>query len=201
MRWVYLDLCVCHAYAYVYQCASFSFILLSYVIIYHMSCTISINVSVLITYTVLNSCICYFSLEPSYQSICYSRRPMKGPSTLKNSLFLVIFDDFGALWSPGGTPYPSPDTLWMIILSLGHSIMCVSKRNLIQCMGDMALMAIMCEKWPIFMWFLMIFWTFGGQMGPHILHQTPYEWLFYLWDTQSCVYQREIWFNVWVIWL
>ena len=57
--------------------------------------------------------------------------------------------------------------------------------------------------WKIanFGWFLMIFWTFGAQMGPHILHQTPYEWLFYLWDTQSCMYQWEIWFNVWVIWL
>ena len=182
---------------------------------------------------------------------------------MKNSQFWAIFEDFWALWSPGGTQYPSPDTLWMTILSLGHSIMCVPKRNLIQCMGDMALMAIMCEKWPIFMWFLMIFWTFGVQMGPisftrrpmndyfifgtlnpvftnekfdsmygwygsnaqnmwkianfgrflkifgpfgaqvgpNILLQTPYEWQFYLWDTQSCVYQREIWFNVWVIWL
>ena len=85
----------------------------------------------------------------------------------------MIFDDFWALWSPGGTPYPSPDTLWMIILSLGHSIMCVSKRNLIQYMGDMALMAIMCEKWPIFMWFLMIFWTFGVQMGPISFTRRP----------------------------
>ena len=28
---------------------------------------------------------------------------------------------------------------------------------------------------------------FGAQKGPHILLQTPYEWLFYLWDTQSCM--------------
>ena len=57
--------------------------------------------------------------------------------------------------------------------------------------------------WKIvnFWWFLMIFGTFGAQIGPHILLQTPYEWLFYLWDTQSCMYQWEIWFNVWVIWL
>jgi len=51
--------------------------------------------------------------------------------------------------------------------------MCVSKRNLIQYMGDMALMAIMCEKWPIFMWFLMIFWTFGVQMGPISFTRRP----------------------------
>ena len=76
----------------------------------------------------------------------------------ENSQFWAIFEDCWALWSPGGTQYPSPDTLWMTILSLGHSIMCVPKRNLIQCMGDMALMAIMCEKWPILCDFL---WFFG----------------------------------------
>ena len=85
----------------------------------------------------------------------------------------MIFEDFWALWSPGGTPYHSPDTLWMIILSFGHSILYVTMRNLIQCMGDMALMAIMCEKWPIFMWFLMIFWTFGVQMGPISFTRRP----------------------------
>ena len=86
---------------------------------------------------------------------------------------MLVFDYVSALWSPGGIPCPSPDTLWMIILSLGHSIMYVPKRNLIQCMGDMALMAIMCEKWPIFMWFLMIFWTFGVQMGPISFTRRP----------------------------
>ena len=60
--------------------------------------------------------------------------------------FLVIFDDFWDLWSPDRTPDPTPDALWMIILSLGHSIMCVPMRNLIQCMGDMALMPKICEK-------------------------------------------------------
>ena len=49
--------------------------------------------------------------------------------------------------------------------------------------------------------FLMIFGTFGAPKGPYILLQMPYEWLLYLWDTQSCMYQWEIWFNVWVIWL
>ena len=33
----------------------------------------------------------------------------------KKSKFWVIVHDFWAFWSPGGTPYPSPDTLWMII--------------------------------------------------------------------------------------
>ena len=44
-------------------------------------------------------------------------------------------------------------------------------------------------------------WTFGAQIWPHILRQTLHEWLFYLWDTQSCMIQWEIWFNAWVIWL
>ena len=70
----------------------------------------------------------------------------------------------------------------MIILSLGHSIMYVPMRNLIQCMGDMALMPKICEKYPILGVYFMIFGTFGAQIGPHILLQTPYEWLFYLWD-------------------
>ena len=64
--------------------------------------------------------------------------------------FLMIF---WALWSPGGTPYPSPDTLWMIILSFGHSIIYEPIRNLIQCIGDMALMPKICENsqfWVIF---------------------------------------------------
>jgi len=34
----------------------------------------------------------------------------------------------------------------MITLSLGHSIMYVPMRNVIQCMGDMALMPKICEK-------------------------------------------------------
>ena len=58
--------------------------------------------------------------------------------------------------------------------------------------------------WKIdtFWWFSkMIFGTFGAQKWPHILLQTPCEWLSYLWDTQSCMYQWEKWFNVWVIWL
>ena len=113
----------------------------------------------------------------------------------KKSKFWVIVHDFWAFWSPGGTPYPSPDTLWMIIFSLGHSIMCVPKRNLIQCMGDMALMAI------IFFVISDDFLDLWSPDGTHILHQTPYEWLFYLWDPQSCMYQWKIWFNVWVIWL
>ena len=34
----------------------------------------------------------------------------------------------------------------------------------------------------------MIFGTFGAQIGPHILLQMPYKWLFYLWDTQMATY-------------
>ena len=45
------------------------------------------------------------------------------------------------------------------------------------------------------------FWTFRAQIWPHIIHQTGYKSLFYLWDTQLCIYRWEIWFNVWVIWL
>ena len=60
--------------------------------------------------------------------------------------FGLFFDDFWDLWSPERTLYPTPDALWMITLSLGHSIMYVPMRNLIQCMGDMALMPKICEK-------------------------------------------------------
>ena len=55
------------------------------------------------------------------------------------------------------TPYPTPDALWMIILSLGHLIMYVPIRNLIQCMGDKALMSKICEKYPILGVYFMIF--------------------------------------------
>ena len=55
-------------------------------------------------------------------------------------------------------------------------------------MGDMALMPKLCEKYPILGDFLMIFGTFGAQIVPHILLQTPYEWMFYLSDTQMATY-------------
>ena len=51
---------------------------------------------------------------------------------------------FWDLWSPDMSPYPTPDALWMIILSLEHSIIYLPMRNLIQCMGDMALMPKIC---------------------------------------------------------
>ena len=47
----------------------------------------------------------------------------------------------------------------------------------------------------------MIFGTFGARIWPHMLLKTPYEWLFYLWDTLLCMFQSEIWFYVKVIWL
>ena len=112
-------------------------------------------------------------LEPRWDPISFSRHPMNdnfifgalnhvctkvkfdlmygwygsnGHYVWKMANFYVIFDDFLDLWRPDGTPYSSPDALWMIILSFGHSILYVPMRNLIQCMGDMALMAIICEK-------------------------------------------------------
>ena len=44
---------------------------------------------------------------------------------------------------------PEPDALWMMILSLGHTIMYVQMINLIQCMGNLALMPKLCGKYPI----------------------------------------------------
>ena len=81
---------------------------------------------------------------------------------MKNSQFWVIFDDFWDLWSPERTLYPTPDALWMFTLSLGHSIMYVPMKNLIQCMGDMALMPKICEKRQFlcdFWWFLWDIWS------------------------------------------
>ena len=79
--------------------------------------------------------------------------------------------------------------------------MYVPMRNLIQCMGDMALMPKKMWKIANFGWFFMIFGTFGAPKGPYILLKMPFEWLFYRWDTQSCMHQWEIWFNVRVMWL
>ena len=49
-----------------------------------------------------------------------------------------VFLWFLDLWSPDMTPYATPDAIWMIILSLGHSIVYVTIRNLILCKGYMA---------------------------------------------------------------
>ena len=55
-------------------------------------------------------------------------------------------------------PYPTPDALWMITLSFGHSTMYVPIRHLIQYMGSMALMPKICKKNSIYfcglLWFL-----------------------------------------------
>ena len=62
---------------------------------------------------------------------------------------IANFGDFWWFFGPLESrwdPYPSPDALWMIILSLGHSIMYVPMRKLIQCVGDMAPMPKLCEK-------------------------------------------------------
>jgi len=60
------------------------------------------------------------------------------------------------------------------------------------------------NKWKIShfgLFFKMIFGTLGAQIWPHILLQMQYECLSYLWCTQSCMYQWEIWSNIWMIWL
>jgi len=63
----------------------------------------------------------------------------------------------------------------MTDLALGHSTMYVTMRNLIQYMGDMALMQKKSENRQFLVIFKMIFGTFGAQIGPHILLQTPYK--------------------------
>ena len=119
----------------------------------------------------------------------------------QNRLFWVIINDFWDKWSP---------YIWLHILSRRHikdyfifgTLNRVCINEIFDSMyGWYSFNAQIMWKICHFGWFLVIFGTFGAQIGPHILLQTPYEWLFYLWDTQSCMYQWEIWFNVWVIWL
>ena len=75
---------------------------------------------------------------------------------MKNGQFLCDFWCFFGPLESRWDPYPSPDALWMIILSLGHSILYVTMRNLIQCMGDIALMPKIWENshFCYFWWFL-----------------------------------------------
>ena len=177
--------------------------------------------------------------------------------------FEWFFLDLRGLWSPDITPHTTLGNPWIIDSALRHTNMYIPMRHFIQCMGDMALMPIICEKLQIlgdFWWFFgpleprwdpisfttrhmndyfifgtlnhvctnekfdsmygwygsnpqnmwkmanfyVMFYDFLDLWSPdgtHILHQTPYEWLFYLWDTQSCMYKWEIWFNLWVIWI
>ena len=58
-------------------------------------------------------------------------------------------------------------------------------------MGDMSLMPKICENRHFLVIFKNVFWDFGAQIGPHILLQTPYELLFYLWDIPQCMYQKK----------
>ena len=129
-------------------------------------------------------------LEPRYDTISYSRCPMNdyfifgtfhnvctnekfdsmygwygsnAQNMWKIAFLFVIFDDFWDLWCPDMTPYLTPDALWMIILSLGHSTMYVPMRNLIQCMGGMALMPKICEN-NLFSYF----WWFLGPLEPNM---------------------------------
>ena len=75
-----------------------------------------------------------------------SKGPKNHPKWPISIQFWVVFGDFWDLWRPDMIPYPTPDALWMIILSLGHSTMYVPMRHLIQCMGSMALMPKICKK-------------------------------------------------------
>ena len=74
--------------------------------------------------------------------------------------FLMIF---WALWSPGGTPYPSPGTLWMIILSMEHSInhVCTNEKfdSMYGWYGSNAQ-----NMWKIA--FFSYFWWFLGSLEP-----------------------------------
>ena len=68
---------------------------------------------------------------------------MKKTNNLGDFLKL-FFGPFESMYDP----IFYPGTIHIIILSFGHSLVYVPKRNLIQCMGDMDLMAIICKKWP-----------------------------------------------------
>ena len=107
------------------------------------------------------------------------------------------FCDFLDLWSPDMTPYPTPDAIWIIISSLGHSTMSVPMRHLIQCMGDMALMPKICGKKHLKKWFL-------GPLVPgydsiSYSRRPMNDYFIYGTLNQSCIYHWKIRFNVWAI--
>ena len=77
---------------------------------------------------------------------CFDNMTAIAKIYLKNRSFWVIFLDFWGLLSPDINPYTTPGTSRMTDLALGHSTMYVTMRNLIQYMGDMALMQKICEK-------------------------------------------------------
>ena len=98
----------------------------------------------------------------------------------------AIFGDFwwflGPL-EPRKDLYLIPDALWMIALSLGHSIMYVPMRNLIQCMDDMVIVPKICENNQFFVIFDDLWDLWSPYMTPYSI-LAPYKWLFYLLDTQ-----------------
>ena len=111
--------------------------------------------------------------------------------------FLIIFRTFGAqIWPHILSKHHINDYL---IFGTLHSIVYVPMINLIPCMGDMALMPKLCEKYAIFWWFLMIFGTFGAHIWPHILSWHHINDYFIFWTLKLCMFQWVIWFNVWVI--
>ena len=62
----------------------------------------------------------------------------------------------------------------MIILSSGHSILIVTMRNSILCMGDVAIMSNMCLNTAHFYWFF----SFFRPKGPYITLGSPKKNLF-----------------------
>ena len=132
----------------------------------------------------------------------------KGPKHHQNtqmtyfSQFWVFFGDFLDLWSSDMTLYPTPYE-WLSYLCDISQCMYQKKTNLIECMGYMALTPKICEKLHIFVIFKIIFWTFGARIWPHMLYSRRHMNDYFIYGTlnQLCMYQWEIWFNVWVIWL
>ena len=97
------------------------------------------------------------------------------PKICENSQFWVVFDDFRDLWSSDMTPYPTPDALWLIISSLGNSIINVPMVNLIQCMDNMTAMAKIYLKNRSFLGDFLDFWgLWSPDINPHTTPVTPW---------------------------
>ena len=86
------------------------------------------------------------------------RLKAKCPDWVSHRWHMAFWD----LWSPDMTPYVTPDAIWMIILSLRHSIVYVTIGNLILCKSYMAVMSKICLKWLI----LGDFWRFFYLLSP-----------------------------------
>ena len=97
------------------------------------------------------------------------------PKIWKNSQFWVFFNGFWDLWISDMTPYPTPVALWIIILSLRHSIINVPMVNLIQCMDNMTAMAKIYLKNRSFLGDFLDFWgLWSPDINPHTTPVTPW---------------------------